>query len=208
MWRPSARRRFHAAAEQLHVPGEVFYYAVDRTQDDYWKNEGKGWAKEKEHFIGSPGSLGEAVSTLVAPGDTDTVKLQKIYAAVMAMDNTDYSREHVQGRRQGAGLAGGQVGAGHLGSASAEAATSLTSALYRPGAAQHGMKAYDVQVTNRDNNLFSPVWLTLRQLMDDLAIVVLDGKEQYFDPGQPECPFGQMAWKHTSTGGLREATQG
>jgi len=38
--------------------------------------------------------------------------------------------------------------------------------------------------------------------------VVLDGKEQYFDPGQRDCPFGQMAWKHTGTGGLRETDSG
>jgi len=41
-----------------------------------------------------------------------------------------------------------------------------------------------------------------------VAIVVVDGKEQFFDPGQRECPFGQMAWKHTGTSGVREMDGG
>jgi hypothetical protein len=70
------------------------------------------------------------------------------------------------------------------------------------------MKAYVMMVTNRDNDLFSPAWPTLGQLNDMVAIVVLDGKEQFFDPGQRYCPFGQMAWKHTGAGGLRELDNG
>jgi hypothetical protein len=65
-----------------------------------------------------------------------------------------------------------------------------------------------MRVTNRDHNLFYPSWLTLRQLNDNIAIVVLDGKEQYYDPGQRYCPFGQMAWKHTGVQGLREQEGG
>jgi hypothetical protein len=63
-------------------------------------------------------------------------------------------------------------------------------------------------VTNRDTSIFWASWLTTSQLDDDVAIVVLDGKEQFFDPGQRYCPFGQMAWKHTSAGGLREMEHG
>lgn len=179
-----------------------FYYALDRSQDEYWKNEGRVWAKEKEHFIGSPGNLEGAVNTLVAPGDSDTVKLQKIYAAVMAMDHTDYSREHGKAEDKAQGLQAVKT-AQDIWQRKRGSSDQLT-ALFIGLARAAGLKAYDMQVTNRDKNLFSPVWLTLSQLNDDVAIVVLDGKEQYFDPGQPECPFGQMAWKHTSTGGLRE----
>ena len=50
-----------------------------------------------------------------------------------------------------------------------------------------------MRVTSRDHNLFSPSLLSMKQLDDDLAIVVLDGKEQFFDPGQRYCPFGQLA---------------
>ena len=42
------------------------------------------------------------------------------------------------------------------------------------------------------------------QLDDNIAIVTLDGKEEYFDPGQRDCPFGQLAWMHTDVNGLRE----
>ena len=36
------------------------------------------------------------------------------------------------------------------------------------------------------------------QLDDYIAIVVLDGKDVYLDPGQKMCPFGLLHWKHTS----------
>ncbi len=38
-------------------------------------------------------AIKEAVSGIVAPGDSDLVKAQKLYTAVEALDNTDYSRK-------------------------------------------------------------------------------------------------------------------
>ena len=32
----------------------------------------------------------------------------------------------------------------------------------------------------------------------------MNGKEQYFDPGERYCEFGKLHWKHTSTDGLRQ----
>jgi hypothetical protein len=63
-------------------------------------------------------------------------------------------------------------------------------------------------VTSRDRNIFLRSFFTLDQLDDLIAIVKVDGKEQFFDPGQPMCPYGQLAWKHTLTQGLRQADGG
>jgi hypothetical protein len=71
-----------------------------------------------------------------------------------------------------------------------------------------GLKAHVMRVTNRDRNLFLPSYLSLLQLDDDIAIVNVDGKEQYFDPGQRYSPYGQLAWKHTLAGGLRQTDGG
>jgi hypothetical protein len=182
-----------------------FYYSVDEG-GEYWKNEGKAWEKARERFIGSTGSMKDAVQTLVAPGDSDTVKLQKIYAAIMTMDNTDYSRQHTSSEDKAQGLKDIKTAKDiwQRKSGNDDQLTILFIALARAT----GMKAYDMRVTNRDKSLFWPAWLTLDQLDDDVAIVVLDGKEQFFDPGQRECPFGQMAWKHTDTSGLREMPDG
>jgi len=63
-------------------------------------------------------------------------------------------------------------------------------------------------VTNRDRNLFLPNYFSLTQLDDDIAIVNVDGKEQYFDPGQRYCPYQQLAWKHTLVQGVRQTDGG
>jgi hypothetical protein len=70
------------------------------------------------------------------------------------------------------------------------------------------MKAYLMGVTSRDRNLFLAAYFSLSQLDDDIAIVNVDGKELYFDPGQRYCPYQQLAWKHTIVQGLRQTDGG
>jgi hypothetical protein len=70
------------------------------------------------------------------------------------------------------------------------------------------MKAYVMAVADRDRNLFFQKYPSFSQLNDDVAVVAVDGKEQYFDPGQRYCPYGHLAWKHTLAGGLRQVEGG
>ena len=55
--------------------------------------------------------------------------------------------------------------------------------------------------------LFIP-HLTLSQLDDAIAIVNVDGKDQFFDPGARYCPYGHLAWKHSSLTGIRQKDSG
>jgi transglutaminase-like putative cysteine protease len=183
-----------------------FYYAVDRSGAEFWKNEGKAWAKSQEKFIGSTGSMAQQVQTLIAPGDSDPVKLQKIYAAVQAMDNTSYSRRRDAAENKAAGLKEIKTAQDVWDRKSGydDQLANLFIALARSA----GFKAYAMRVTSRDRNLFFSTWLTLHQLDDNIAVVVVDGKEQFYDPGQRYCPLGQLAWKHTGVQGLREVDGG
>jgi predicted RNA-binding protein YlqC (UPF0109 family) len=180
-----------------------FYYSFDSTLDEFWKNEGAAWAKGEEEFIGKPGKMVEAVQSLVAPGDTDEVKLRKIYAAIMAMDNTRFSRKRSTAEDQAEKLkpAKSTLDIWQRKRGTDDQLTELFIALARAA----GMKAYLMKVTSRRSNLFSSQWMSMSQLNDNVAIVVLDGKERYFDPGQRYSPFGQMMWIHSGVGGLREA---
>ena len=71
-----------------------------------------------------------------------------------------------------------------------------------------GMKAYVMAVASRDRRFFQPNYLSFSQLDDLIAIVNVDGKEQFFDPGQRDCPYGHLAWKHTMAQGLRQVDGG
>jgi hypothetical protein len=63
-------------------------------------------------------------------------------------------------------------------------------------------------VTDRDRSIFLPSYLSMGQLDDDLAIVVVDGKEKMFDPGSRYAPYGHIAWKHSLCNGVRQTDGG
>jgi Domain of Unknown Function with PDB structure (DUF3857) len=48
----------------------LFYYTSFSTADEFWKNEGKFWAKTQDKFIGPGSAVSAAVKDLVAPSAT------------------------------------------------------------------------------------------------------------------------------------------
>ncbi len=68
--------------------------------------------------------------------------------------------------------------------------------LYVAMARAAGLQAVPMQVVNRDRAIFDPDYLRLSQLDDYIAVLTLNGKELYLDPGQKMCPFGLLHWKH------------
>ena len=184
----------------------LFYYTGYKSVEEFWQKEGKDWSQDREKFIGPKNGVKQAVAQLVAATDTPDVKLHKIYAAVQAMDNTDFNREHSAQEDTAAGLKPAQSTDDILARkrGNGNQLTDLFVAMARAA----GLKAYLAVVTNRSEKLFYASYLNMRQLDDYLAIVDVDGKDQYFDPGQRYCTFGQLAWQHTLTGGIRQMDKG
>lgn len=184
----------------------LFYYTPYRDRDDFWKKQGKYWSKGHDKFIGPGPSVAAAVKELTLPTDTQDQKLHKLYAAVMQLENTDFTREHSNTEEKAEGnkpiRSTDDVWDRKRGS------SDQLSDLFVAMARAAGMKAYVAAVTNRDRNVFLPSYLSLRQLDDDLAIVNVDGKEQFFDAGSRFCPYGKLAWKHSITSGLRQTDNG
>jgi len=56
-----------------------------------------------------------------------------------------------------------------------------------------GLPAYVVRAADREDTVFSFA-PDASQLTTDLAVVTLEGKERYFDPGTRFTPFGQLRW--------------
>jgi hypothetical protein len=185
----------------------LFYFMADTSKEEFWKNEGKRWSQVRDKFIGPGAKVKAAVNDLVAPTDAQEQKLRKIYAAVMKLDNTSYNRARssAEDKAQGLGEAKNTDDIWERKRGSAGEIAELFVAMARAA----GMKAYLMGVTDRDHSLFLPNYLDIEdQLNDDIAIVNVDGKEQYFDPGQRYCPYGQLAWKHTTVQGLRQTDGG
>ncbi|MGB7190280.1 MAG: DUF3857 and transglutaminase domain-containing protein, partial [Acidobacteriaceae bacterium] len=183
----------------------TFYYSPFHTGAEYWTTEGKYWSKNFDHFADQSGKLRAAVKGIIAPGDTDEQKATKIYAAVMKLDNTSFSRQHsaAENKAEGVKIKNAEdVWTQQRGTG--DEITRLFVAMARAA----GLKAYGAIVVDRDRNIFNQNYLSWDQFDDELAIVSINGKEVYFDPGQRYCEFARLAWKHTWAGGLRQSDKG
>jgi Domain of Unknown Function with PDB structure (DUF3857)/Transglutaminase-like superfamily len=184
----------------------LFYYASYRTPEEFWKNEGKYWSKLQEKFIGPGPVVAAAVKDLVAPTDTPDQKLRKLYAAVMKLENTSYTRQHSSTEEKAEGFK--EVHTADDIWTRKRGNNDQITGLFVAMAKAAGLKAYVGAVTNRDRNVFSNNFLSLNQLDDDIAIVNVDGKDHFFDPGARFCPYEHLAWEHSLAGGIRQSDSG
>jgi hypothetical protein len=184
----------------------VFYYTSVNSGEQFWNVEGKHWAKYAEYFISPSGPLKNAVAGIVSPGDSEEQKARKIYAAVMKLDNTDFTRkksetelkaEKIKAAKDATGVWKQQSGSG-------DEIALLYVALVRAT----GLKAWPMQVVDRNRAIFENTFLSMSQFDDYIAIVQIGGKDIYLDPGQKMCPFGDLHWKHQLAKGLRLSDNG
>jgi hypothetical protein len=183
-----------------------FYYSYAGSGKGFWDAEGKHWAKEAERFTNPSGEVRKTVEGIVAPTDTDEQKARKIYAAVMKLDNTDFSRKKSEAELKAEQLKpiknAEDVWKEQSGSGDEIAL------LYVALARAAGLKVWPFQVVDRSRALFDVNYLSVSQLDDYIAVIELAGKEVFLDPGQKMCPFGSLHWKHTLASGLRLADKG
>jgi len=184
----------------------MFYYTSYKTVDEFWKGQGLQWSKAEDEFMGPGSAVKAAVQQLIAPSDTPDQKLRKIYAAVEQIENTYYTRERSVKEDKAQGIketkTTDDVWTNRRGTS--EEVTELFVAMARAA----GMKAYLMAVTSRQTGVFFREYESLRQLNFLIAIVDLDGKEQFFDPAWRFCPYGQLGWQHSNTWGLRQTVDG
>jgi transglutaminase-like putative cysteine protease len=184
----------------------LFNFTPYHTGDEYWKSEGKDWAKRQESFMESNGEVKAATQAAIAGAATDEDKVKRIYAAVMKLENTSYTREHEKQEDKAEGVKKvSNVGdVLRLQRGNADQIAELFVSMVRLA----GLKAYLMLVPDRSEELFSPGWLTFRQFDEVIAIVNVGGKEMYLDPGSRYCEYGRLGWEHTLVGGLREMESG
>ena len=180
-----------------------FLYTYFQTADEFWKKEGKDWSGRVNDVASPSGKVKDAVDQLIAPDDSDLVKLQKIYAAVMKLENTDFTRQRTREENKAEKIkirTANDIWAAQRGDGDDLAFLFVTMAR----AAR--LKAYTMFVADRSRTIFMkdvPDW---NQLNDIIAIVEVNGKDMYFDPGERYCEFGKLKWTHTWTGGIRQTS--
>jgi hypothetical protein len=183
-----------------------FYYKSSGNAAAFWNDDAKLWSKDVDHFAEPSKSLREAVSGLVAPGDSDLDKAKKLYKAVQALDNTDYSRKKSESELKQLKLKNIKHAEDTWTqkSGSSEEIALLYLAMLRAA----GLTAYAMKVVDRQQGTFDINYLSLYQLDDTVVILSTGGKEIYLDPGEKMCPFQTVSWRHSGAGGIRQSAEG
>ena len=179
-----------------------FFGTTFKTTQEYWVAAGNVWANFVRDFTNPTGTLKKAVEEMVAPSDSETVKAQKIYTAVMKLENTDFTREKTKVERKKEKIKDihNAQDVWRDQSGNGDEIALLYVALCRAA----GLNVVPMSVVDRSRALFDEGLLNSAQMDDFIAVGQLDGKEVFLDPGQKMCPFGTLHWKHTVARGFRQ----
>lgn len=186
-----------------------FYYGTDKMgkPQEFWKNEGKYWNKEVEAFAGHSGAVAAAVNQTISASDTAEQKARKIYVYVQKINNLNFARK-------GGALEEFLIRAGKEKRTvddvleKKEGYRDEIARLFWAMARAANLQVYLMRASDRNLYFFQPNLPNPSQLTSEIAIVALDGREIFLDPGTPLCPFGHLAWQHTSTQGMRQMADG
>jgi hypothetical protein len=184
----------------------LFYYKSAMNGTDFWIAEAKRWSKDVDHFAEPSGAIKSAVAGIVAPADSDLDKARKLYKAVQALDNTDFSRARGKAELKAMGLR--QAKRAEDTWAQKSGSRQDIALLYLAMLRAAGLTAYDAKLVNRGRSLFQPNYLNFNQLDDDVVILATGGKEHVLDPGEKMCPFELVKWTHQGAGGVRQSADG
>jgi transglutaminase superfamily protein len=180
----------------------AFYVVSETNKDDFWKAEGKIWDKETKEFVGHDGGVREAVSRTVSPSDSTEQKIRKIYAFVANLENWDYVPERSESEKKELNIKKDDNTADVL--KNKGGTHSDLNRLFASMVRAAGVPAYMMWVPDRSEQLFDDNFLSERQFAAEIAIVQIDGKEVFLDPGSKFCPYGMLDWRYSGVRGLRQ----
>ena len=191
--------------EEFMPPRSVTFYNVrfflwSPDWGNYWGETGSKVDDSWQDFYRPSKTLVNVVKASLAPTDTDEQKLRKLYALVENLENTDLTRSRTQREDKQAGLkeAHNSEDIWNRRRGSSDQLTLLFIALCRAA----GYHAYPMAVASRDHAVFDQNVLSWSQVDSMLAIVMVNGREHFFDPGTRLCPFAHLAPWHSDVIGV------
>jgi hypothetical protein len=205
--------------EELAPPVELLEQHVDVIYSDldmaaksandptaFWNEYGKAFWRVVDDFIGSNRTWTKVVGEIVQPGDSQEVRLRKIYARVQRL-------RHVP--------AGGEWTDEEIKENKAHPIRRATDvwSQQRGNSAQLNwlflglLRAADVPADllvapRRDTQFFNVKLMNPRDLLTPIITVKLDGKDVFLDPGTRHLPFGALQWVNTGQDALLAGRDG
>ncbi|MGD0547899.1 MAG: DUF3857 domain-containing protein [Terracidiphilus sp.] len=184
-----------------------FYWSPYNSPEVFWLGETDRWSKHLNEFADQSKTIREAASEITTGSAAPEAKARKLYDAVQALDNTDFSRTKTEEERKQQHLKKELKRAQDVWSEKSGSGNDIA-ALYLALARAAGLQADGLEVVDRNRSIFDPGLLSLQQLEALLVVLHIDGKDIYLDPGEKFCPFGQLHWTHTMAGGIQQGTKG
>jgi len=183
----------------------AFYYTFSTKAELFWQEESKQWSKDVEHFAEVSKPIKAAVSGLVTPGDSDLDKAKKLYTAVEALDNTDYSRKKEKSELKQLNLKVAKRAEDTW--AQKSGSSEDIAQLYLAMARASGLTAYAMKVVDRSQGIFDATYLDVDQFDTTIVLLNIGGQIISVDPGEKMCPFQTLNWRHSNAYGLRQDTK-
>lgn len=174
---------------------------LEKDPEKFWKKRGKKLDDQAESFLGKRKAMEEAVAQIVSTGDSPETKLQKIYARVQQLRNTSYELQKTEQEQKRAKEkdSSNVEDVWKRGYGNGAQITWVFLALARAA----GLEGYPVWVSSRTENFFKPNLMRASDLDSNVALVKVNGKDLYFDPGAAYTPYGLLPWGETGVRGLK-----
>ena len=182
-----------------------FYYTSGSKEEDYWKDEKKFWNKDVESFVNHRSGVQEVLDKTIAPGDTPEQKVHKIYALVASLENRSYIPRRATQEEHALAIKPNKNAEDVLQQHSGyhDDLNRLFVALVR----EADIPAWLMWVPDRSENFFQSHYLSTSQFDAEVAIVQLNGKEVFLDPGTKYCPYGMLNWRSAGNQGMRQSAE-
>jgi len=182
----------------------VFIYSQSSIEEDpvkYWRNYGKKENDRLESFISKRKDLEAAVAQIVSPSDPPDTKLRKIYDHVQQIRNLSYEPRKTQQEEKREKQKKIENAADILkyGYGNGFDLTWLFVGLARAA----GFDASGAFVATRNDYFFNDKRMNSNELNSNIAIVKVDSKDVYCDPGAAMVPYGFLPWYETAAKGLK-----
>jgi hypothetical protein len=184
----------------------IFYRPRNTYGKEFWTDEGDRWSAGVNVFVDPSKSFRTVVNGLLQPGDTDLVKAKKLYTAVQALENTDFTRQKSDAERKQMKLK--EINRAEDVWTQKSGTRTEIALLYLSMLRAAGLTAYAMRVVDRAQGIFIPEYYNYDQLDDTLVALVVNGKNIFLDPGQKMCPFQTVSWRHSMATGLLQAASG
>lgn len=189
--------------ERNYKPTIQFYYVrYDITNSEkFWVEIGKFLNEYYERYIGNRKEIREAAAEAIGTETDPEKKLRKLYDRAQQVKNLSYERQMTQQEKKKEKIKTNE-NLGDIVKRGYGDSDDIT-AFFVGMARASGFEASLLLASNRREDFFSDKLLTLDNLTGRVAMVNLNGKMIYLQPGVRYCPFGLLHWTNTSTEALK-----